>query len=146
MVRRIPYTSDIAALVVRVALGVVFVAHGWQKLVDYGHAGTTKAFGAMGVPLPAISAFYATWVELLGGLALILGVVTHLVALLLFLDMLGAFAIVHAGNGLFVGNQPPGFELVLVLGAASLALVLVGAGRFSVDVLVRRRSGVRPPA
>ena len=142
MIRPIPYATDAALLVARVAVGIVFTAHGWQKLRDFGHTGTTQSFDAMGVPLPSVSAYYSTWVELLGGVALILGVLTPIAGLLLFFDMLGAFLIVHAGNGIF--SSEGGYEAVLTLGAISLALVLAGAGRFSVDGFARRST--RHPA
>lgn len=137
MIRRIPQAFDIGMLLMRLSVGVVFTAHGWQKLSEYGYSGTTKAFQGMGVPLPGITAFCSTWVELLGGIALILGVVTQAAGLLLVLDMLGAFVFVHLGNGVFVNTN--GFELVLTLGVVSLTLVLVGPGRFSVDGLLSRR-------
>jgi putative oxidoreductase len=136
MVRRIPYATDTALLIARVAVGTVFTAHGLQKLTEFGHAGTTRSFDAMGVPMPSVAAYYATWVELLGGVALIIGLATSVAGVLLFLDMLGAFVIVHAGNGLFASQG--GYELVLALGATALALAVAGAGRISVDNLVLR--------
>jgi len=142
VIRRIPHAADVALLIARLAVGVVFVAHGWQKLVVFGHAGTVKAFDGMGVPLPSAAAFYSTWAELLGGVALILGVVTSAAGLLLFIDMLGAFVIVHVDHGVFASDG--GFELVLTLGAISLGLALSGAGRFSVDNIALRRVTQRP--
>ncbi|MFD0687157.1 DoxX family protein [Actinomadura fibrosa] len=139
--RRVPYLSDAGLLVGRVALGVVFVAHGWQKLNDLGHAGVTKMFDGLGIPLPGLAAHFATWVELLGGIALIAGVLVPLAGLLLAADMAGAFWYVHMDKGLFADKG--GYELVLVLGASALLLALTGAGRFSVDALLWRR---REPA
>src|SRR5262249_16114311 len=135
-----------AVLVARLAIGAVFVAHGWQKASVWGHAGTTKAFTGMGVPAPSIAAFYSTWVELLGGLALALGVLTSIAGLLLFVDMLGACFTVPIHHGIFVTDS--GYELVLALGATSLALALAGAGRFSVAALISKRgaAAVAQPA
>ncbi|GGM45769.1 membrane protein [Micromonospora sonchi] len=132
---------DVGVLLARIGVGIVFFAHGWQKLVTNGVDGTAAFFGQVGVPMPTASAWFATGVELLGGAALILGVAVPVVGALLTLQMIGAFAFVHAGNGLFVDQG--GYELVLTLGAASLLLVAVGAGRFSLDHLLsdRRRSG-----
>lgn len=91
MSRRIPSpVSDAALLVARVAIGVVFVAHGWQKLHTNGLTATGHAFGAMGVPAPTLSAYYATFVELGAGILLILGLFTPIAGVLLFLDMVGA--------------------------------------------------------
>jgi putative oxidoreductase len=140
----VPQTArDALLLVGRVLLGVVLIAHGWQKCAQYGIAGTAAAFAKMGVPLPAVSAGYAAVVELVGGLALLVGVGTVVAAALVVLDMLGAFVLVHITNGVFVQNN--GFELVWVIAAAALMFIAVGAGRFSVDhvLLGRRRAGVR---
>ena len=71
---------------------------------------------------------------LAGGAALILGLAVSVAGLLLLIDMIGAFAFVHAGAGLFV--EQGGYELVLALGAAALLLAVVGAGRFSLDHLL----------
>ncbi|GII62943.1 hypothetical protein Skr01_30280 [Sphaerisporangium krabiense] len=138
--RRYPYLSHLGLLLLRLALGVIFVAHGWQKLSTMGHSATVAMFEQMNAPLPTVSAVYATWVELLGGLALIVGLGLPIAGLLLFLDMAGAFLFVHVGHGVFVTDG--GFELVLALGAGSLALALLGGGRYGVDgLLSARRSG-----
>ncbi|MFC6094421.1 DoxX family protein [Saccharothrix lopnurensis] len=120
--------KDVAALIGRTGLGVVFIAHGWQKVVESGMDGTAAGFAAMGVPLPTLSAWFTAVVELVGGALLILGVATPVVgALLAFamlgallaFAMLGALVIVHLPNGL-LGQG--GYEYVLVLAAASLAI------------------------
>jgi putative oxidoreductase len=134
---------DTALLLARVGIGLVFFAHGWQKLFTNGVDGTSAFFGQAGVPMPTLSAWFAAVVELVGGAALILGIAVPAAALLLVIDMIGAFLFVHAGNGLFMEKN--GYELVLALAAASLVLGVLGAGRFSLDhaVLnrVRGRSG-----
>ncbi|GAA2519635.1 DoxX family protein [Winogradskya humida] len=128
---------DVVLLITRVAVGVVFVAHGWQKFTEWGLAGTGASFDQMGVPLPVASAWFAAIVELAGGIALIAGIAVPAVALLLAADMLGAFFIVHLGNGVFVSGN--GYELVLTLAAAALLFAAVGAGRYSVDRLLAPR-------
>ena len=128
---------DAGLLLARVVTGAVFIAHGWQKLATNGVEGTAAFFGQAGVPLPTLSAWFATLVELVGGAALVLGVAVPVVGLLLALDMLGAYLFVHAGNGIFV--DAGGWELVGALGAVSLALAAVGAGRISVDALLGDR-------
>ena len=129
---------DLALLLTRIAIGVVFVAHGYQKLVTNGIDGTAAFFGQVGVPLPTVSAWLAALVELVGGAALVLGVAVPVAGVLLALEMIGAYVFVHAGNGIFVSEN--GYELVLALGATSLLLAAVGAGRFSLDhVLFGRR-------
>ncbi|MBA3469573.1 MAG: DoxX family protein [Herpetosiphonaceae bacterium] len=122
----------------RIVTGIIFFVHGWQKLFTFGYEGTTGAFTGMGVPLPEIAAALAIAVELLGGLALILGFMTRLVAVPLAIDMLAALFMVHLSSGFFAANG--GYEFVLLLAAASLALVLTGGGAFALDNLgaVRR--------
>lgn len=97
----------------------------------------------MGVPLPTVSAVFAAVVELVGGLALLAGAATVVAGLLVVLDMLGAFVLVHIGNGVFVADG--GFELVGVIAAAALLLVAAGPGRYSVDHALtgRRRTATR---
>jgi putative oxidoreductase len=129
---------DLALLVARLGLGVILVAHGWQKLSDQGLAQTAAGFGQMGVPLPTVSAYYATFVELVGGVALILGLALPLVGLLVALDMAGALLLVHLPNGLFVSEG--GYELVLAIGAGALALAAAGSGRLGIDHYLLRRS------
>jgi putative oxidoreductase len=128
---------DLALLAARVGLGIIFIAHGWQKFTEYGLDGTAASFEQMGVPLPTASALFAAVVELVGGAALLLGLAVPVAGLLLALNMLGALVLVHAGNGVFVGNN--GFELVLALAAGALVLAAVGAGRFSLDRLIAPR-------
>jgi putative oxidoreductase len=126
-----PSARDGALLVARLLLGVVLVAHGWQKVVTNGLGATAEGFGRMGVPLAPVSAAYAGVVELVGGALLLFGAATAVVGVLVVLDMLGAALIVHVGNGVMVGDG--GWELVGVIGAAALVLAAVGAGRYSVD-------------
>ncbi|MGO4957661.1 DoxX family protein [Luteococcus sp. Sow4_B9] len=132
---------DTALLIARIALGAILMAHGWQKFSEWGIAGTAANFDQMGVPAPTLSAGFAAVVELLGGLALLLGAFTPVAGLLVALNMFGAYLFAHAGKGLFVGDG--GWELVGAIGAAGLALAATGAGRFSIDQLLTRPSATR---
>lgn len=124
--------------ILRLVLAIVFIAHGSQKLFVFGHAGTAGAFAQMGVPLPAISSAVVAIVELLGGIALLLGAFTPVAAILLAIDMLGAIVFVHAKNGFFL---PMGIEYPLTLLTANVAVALAGPGAFAVDnVLAAKRS------
>jgi putative oxidoreductase len=140
---------DYVALLARLGVGIVFLAHGWQK-IQVGITATSGDFERLRVPAPTAAAIYATFVELLGGAALILGLAVPVAGLLLFADMVGAFAFVHAENGIFLvndGTTENGFELALVLAAASLLFAAGGAGRFTVDRrLFPRRADPRPAA
>lgn len=123
--------AQFGMLVLRVVVGLTFAVHGWQKFNEFTIAGTQASFRAMGVPLADIAAPGVATLELVGGIAIILGVLTRVFAALLIFDMLGAMFIVHRPNGFFVTNN--GIELVLLLAAACLMFVLAGAGRYSVD-------------
>jgi putative oxidoreductase len=126
-------TVNLGLLLIRVVTGIVFFMHGYQKLVDNGISATQQGFDAMGVPLPDITAVVVTFVELIGGAALILGAFTAVVGLLLAVDMLAALFIVHIDAGFFAMNG--GFELVLLLGSMALGVAIAGPGQFSVDAL-----------
>jgi len=132
-----------ALTILRVVVGFIFAAHGWQKYNEFTIAGTQASFAQMGVPAPEIAAPFVATLELVGGIALILGVLTRVFAALLTLEMLGALVLVHAPRGVFVSEG--GYELVLVLAAASLAIALAGPGRISVDhaLFARRNSRLK---
>ena len=123
--------SDAAILLARVGLGVVFVAHGWQKFFTLGMTRVGEQFAAYGVPQPFVTAAIVAGVELVAGIALVAGILTPLAGILLGVDMAGAFYFVHATNGPFVTQN--GWELVVALGVGALLIAAVGAGRFSVD-------------
>ncbi len=129
--------QSVGLAILRVVTGIVFAAHGYQKLFTYGIAGVQSGFTQMGVPLPTITAPLVSGLELVGGLALIVGLLTRLVALGLAIDMFGAIAFVHFAAGFFM---PKGYEFVLVLFAASLTLAVAGAGSLSIDERIAAHS------
>jgi putative oxidoreductase len=133
-----PALIDLALLLSRVALGVILLAHGWQKFNEWTLDGTAAAFADMGIPAATAAATFTTFVEMIGGAALILGAFTPVAALLNIANLLGALVLVHATNGVFVGDN--GYELVLALAAGLLVIVALGAGKFSVDGLLGRSS------
>ena len=122
-------TPSAALLMLRLVVGLTFVAHGVQKLGDL--PGTADFFASLGIPAPQLMSPLVTVTETVGGLLLIAGLATPLVGAALAADMLVAFATAHVDHGFFASDG--GGELVLLLGGACLALVLGGAGRYSAD-------------
>ncbi|ADV65983.1 DoxX family protein [Deinococcus maricopensis] len=127
--------TDLALAVLRILIGLIFVAHGAQKIFSYTLSGTVGAFTEMGVPLPPLTAPSIAFIELIGGAALVSGFFTRAAAVLLALDMLGAIIFVHLKAGFF---NPAGIEFPLALLAANAALALTGAGRYAFDALRTR--------
>jgi putative oxidoreductase len=116
--------------VLRVAVAAVFINHGRQKLFVYGFAGVTGAFTQMGVPFPGIMGPLIGLLEFFGGIALLFGFLTRLVAIGFVCDMLGAILLVQLKRGFSA------YELEFLLLGSSLALALTGAGIFSVDAIL----------
>src|ERR1700730_9273391 len=135
--------NDIATATVRLALGVVFFAHGAQKLLGwfggYGFTGTMGFFTGM-MHIPAPFAVLAIAAEFFGGLGLIFGLFTRVAAFGIFCNMLVAVAMVHHQFGFFMnwaGTQKgEGFEFHLLALAITVFLMIRGAGAASVDRLL----------
>ena len=120
---------DAGLLVLRLVVGVTFLLHGLDKLGDL--AGTEEFFASLGIPAAGFMAPFVSATETVGGLLLIAGLATPLVGLALAGDIAVALATAHIDQGFFAADG--GMELVLLLGGASAALALTGAGRFSAD-------------
>jgi putative oxidoreductase len=130
-------------LVVRLALGVVFFAHGAQKVLGWfggrGLKATVTGFKGMGIPSAA--AVIAAFIEFLGGIAMVLGLLARPAAVGLIVVMLVAIAKVHAKNGFFINfagtpGKGHGLEFNFVLIAIALAVLVGGAGALSIDRLI----------
>ncbi|TMR12320.1 DoxX family protein [Nonomuraea turkmeniaca] len=124
---------DVAALIARVATGVIFIAHGWQKWQS-GLGATSEGFRGMGLPLPEVAALYAHVVEFVGGIFLIVGLLVRPVGLLLLINMIGAIAFAHWGKGIM--SETGGWELPGALAALGLMFLAVGGGRLGLDALL----------
>lgn len=131
-------TFDLALLIIRVVLGVTFIIHGGQKLFGWfegpGVKGMAYWLGSFGVAHPGLLAWTATLSEFVGGLLVLVGLLTPLATALIASTMVVAMALVHWKNGFLASNQ--GYEFNLSLLAMALALMLTGAGTFSVDQLL----------
>jgi len=134
-----------AITVVRVTLGVIFFAHGSQKVFGwfggYGLKATTGYFVSTG--LPRVVAYTVCFFELLGGTGLVLGLLTRLAALAIIAVMVGAIAKVHWPHGFFINwelaaGRGHGFEANLAFIAMAAACVMAGGGAFSLDALLMR--------
>ncbi|GAB3212094.1 DoxX family protein [Marinactinospora thermotolerans] len=121
--------ADVALLIGRVAVGLVFAAHGWQKIAT-GPDGVAQMFAGMGIPLPEVAALVAILIEFAGGIALVVGFALPVVGVLLAAQMAAAYVFAHVGDPLLGG-----YELPLVLGAAGLALGFAG-GSLTLDRLL----------
>ncbi len=127
---------DGALLIVRLILGGIFIAHGWDKVFGTGVAKTTGYFVGWGIPQAEMTVWLVALVEMVGGALLVLGLLAPIVAGVLVVAMLGAAWFVHMGNGLFVADG--GAELVLALIAGLVVIVTFGAGRASLDRMFTR--------
>ncbi|ABA75756.1 MULTISPECIES: DoxX family protein [Pseudomonas] len=121
--------------ILRIAVGVIFAAHGSQKLFGlfggYGLAGTAQYMESIGLTPGYLMATLAGGTEFFAGLALIIGLLVRPAALgLTFLSLVAIFT-VHISNGLFMANN--GYEFALALLGGSLAVLIEGAGKLSVD-------------
>ncbi|MEO0443256.1 MAG: DoxX family protein [Pseudomonadota bacterium] len=127
--------SQWASLALRIPSGVIFAAHGAQKLFGwfggYGLEGTGQFMASQGLEPGFVMALLVGSAEFFGGLALIFGVLVRPAAAVLAFTMLIAALVVHGANGLFLANG--GFEFALALFSSSLALVFLGGGNASVD-------------
>ena len=139
--------DDIATLIMRVSLGIVFFPHGAQKLLGWfggnGFSGTMGFFtDKMGIPV--IFAFLAIMAESLGAVALITGLLTRVAALGIATNMIVAIFMVHLPYGFFMnwfGNQQgEGFEFHILAIALAVGIMIRGGGKWSIDELITKQS------
>lgn len=126
----------VGLLILRLALGLVFIVHGGQKLFLMGMGGTAGMLSQMGVPGASLLGPLLAIAEPLAGVALVVGLLTRIAGLGVAIDMLGAILFFHRLHGFFV---PMGIEFPMMLCASGLALGALGAGPFSIDHAVSGR-------
>src|SRR5215468_10365697 len=140
-----------APLPLRLVIGYGFLAHGWAKLTR-GPGEFAKLLEQIHAPLPEATAWVSTFIEILGGLAILAGAFVAVVSIPLIVMMLVAMFTVHLRYGFSAINTigltaagpqfgPPGYEVNLLYIAGLVALILGGAGLFSIDSLLARRKG-----
>jgi putative oxidoreductase len=140
--------NDIVGFILRVLLGIVFFTHGAQKVIGLfggqGFAGTMAGFEKMGIP--AFFAFLAIMAESCGSLGLISGFLTRVAAFGITCNMIVAVVMIHFKNGFFMNwfgqKHGEGFEYHILVVAITIALMIKGGGRWSVDgLLIKSSSG-----
>lgn len=135
-------TQNYSILLLRFALGVIFIAHGSQKLLGwfggFGFDATLQFFQqALGIP-PALGVL-AILAEFFGGLMVLLGVFARLGAAAIAIDMAVALFMVHLSQGFFIAGDKVGFEYVFALLMMALYLAVNGAGSLSLDARIREK-------
>jgi putative oxidoreductase len=131
---------DLVLLLARIGLGIIMLGH--AKL-EYDFAGGSivgvgELFAQSGIPLPAITGPANVLFEFVGGVAMILGLAVPIVGVLMALNMVGAWALVHTSPLFSMDHNGP--ELAIMIGLLSLVLAVTGSGRFGLDHLIVARS------
>jgi len=135
MTTRTTSTLALGLALLRLVVGIIFIAHGAQKIFVYGLPAVIGSFGQMGIPVPALTAPLVAWLELVGGAALTAGLFTPFFGVALAIEMVGAILLVHLKGGFFLPN---GMEHALAMFGAAAALALTGPGSLSLDRLRAR--------
>jgi putative oxidoreductase len=152
MIRKLIATdNDTATAVLRLVLGLIFFAHGAQKMLGwfggYGFSGTMGFFTGV-MHIPALFAFLAIAAEFFGSLGLIFGFLTRIAALGIFSNMVVAVAMVHHQFGFFMNwtgaQKGEGFEYHLLVLAVTVFLMIRGAGAVSIDRLLSSSPKIAP--
>ncbi|MEN8145962.1 MAG: DoxX family protein [Gemmatimonadota bacterium] len=135
---RFKTSAGTGLLVLRVAVGLVFLMHGWTKMFGMQISFVQEMLAMVGWVLPAWLLSVVAWLELVGGLALVSGIFTRPFALLLGVEMIVAVILFHARQGFFIASVPNaplayGFEYHITLIAGLACLALAGPGAWSLD-------------
>jgi len=122
--------ADYAAFLLRVTSGLFFLANAAMKIFVFTLPGTAAFFESLG--LPGFLAYLVILLEVVGGIALVIGFYGDLLAIPLAIDLVGAIATVHAKNGFFFSNPHGGWEYLAMWIVALVAVYLLGNGAFAV--------------
>ncbi|MBY0539151.1 DoxX family protein [Patescibacteria group bacterium] len=129
--------ADFAPLVLRLALGAVFFLHGYDKVFVKGIPAITGFMASLSLPAPELMAYILSYGELIGGALIILGALTYWATLFGIVVAVVAWVTVHLPNGFFVGDG--GYEFIMLILAASVSLMISGAGKYSVDGMMTKK-------
>jgi putative oxidoreductase len=127
-----------AALILRVSLGLMFIAHALLKIMVFTPAGTVGFFASLGVP--GWFAYPVMGAELIGGILLLAGIQTRVVALALVPVLIGSIVLVHGANGWLYTNENGGWEYSAFLIMASVVQALLGDGAYSAGTVFNRQT------
>lgn len=127
---------DAACVVLRVALAVVFAAHGWQKIYVWTIDGTAERFGELSMPSPDMAAPVISGLELVGGILLGLGLVTRLLAIALATSTAFQLIFDAAENAIQLTSDSVGLSVLLIGGCVAVALL--GPGEIRIDRFLSR--------
>lgn len=129
--------ADVGVTLFRIALGAIFMWHGYDKF-ERGIPAITGFMTSLGLPFPQLMAYLLTYGELIGGLLLILGALTVWVSAMHLVIAIVAFFTVHMSKGFSVSDG--GYEFIMLLGAGALYFLTNGPGRYAVDAFFSRKN------
>jgi len=132
--------TDAGLLILRLAVAAVFIAHGWGDVVEAGVSTNIANYQEAGIPLAAVSAPFAAYIQLFGGILVAFGILTRAISVGFIIVMLGALVFVHPGEALVMGQDGTGSGFAFIMCAASITLLLAGPGRFSLDHVLTTRA------
>lgn len=123
------YQTDLASLILRIALGVMFLTHGLTKLLVFTPAGTAQFFESLG--FPGVVGYLTIVFEIGAGTLLLLGILTRIISLFAFIQMV-VISFIHSVNGWTFSNTGGGWEYPAFMALTAVSLALLGSGRLSV--------------
>jgi putative oxidoreductase len=145
MAQLLQVVRDLALLLARIGLGGILIAHGWRRWQEQGIAQQIDYLAQFGTPFPTVAAWGAVLLELIGGVFLLVGALTPLVALTVLVEQVLIVCYTNWYKKLYLlnpqGGYVGGYEFNVALGLLALLLLTFGAGRLAIDQLFRR-----PPA